>query len=142
VAGILPDALLAGLSRSHVAFAPGGLVFAGAAGAVWWLAWKQKTEAALLSVALAAGIGAAYLKYSAYPALDKIVSVRSFWRDHQTEVSAACVDGVSRTWQYGLNYYAGHEVPECGAGDAQRPRITTRDRQLVMEDASVQKVVH
>ncbi len=38
VAGILPDALLAGLSRSHVAFAPGGLVFAGAAAVVWWLA--------------------------------------------------------------------------------------------------------
>ena len=31
-------------------------------------------------------------------------------------VSGGCVDGVSRTWQYGLNYYAGHEVPACNAG--------------------------
>ena len=61
-----------GLSRSHVAFAPGGLVFVGVAAVVWWLAWKQKTEAALLSVALAAGIGAVYLKYSTFPALDRI----------------------------------------------------------------------
>jgi 4-amino-4-deoxy-L-arabinose transferase-like glycosyltransferase len=142
VAGILPDALLAGLSRSHVTFAPGGLVFAGGAGVAWWLARKKKMEAALLSVALAAGIGAVYLKYNTFPALDRIVSVRSFWRSHSSEVSAACVDGVSRTWQYGLNYYAGHEVPQCEARDARRPRITTRDRQLAMEEASVQKVVH
>jgi 4-amino-4-deoxy-L-arabinose transferase-like glycosyltransferase len=141
VAGILPDALLAGLSRSRVAFAPGGLVFLGVAAVVWWFAWKQKTEAALLSVALAAGIGAMYLKYSTFPALDRIVSVRSFWRGHQSEVSAGCVDGVSRTWQYGLNYYAGHQVPECDAG-TQHMRITTRDRQLAVQDAIVQKVVH
>jgi 4-amino-4-deoxy-L-arabinose transferase-like glycosyltransferase len=142
VAGILPDALLAGLSHSHVAFAPGGLIFVGAAGVLWWLAWKQKTEAALLSVALAAGIGAVYVKFSTFPALDRTVSVRSFWSAHRSEVAAGCVDGVSRTWQYGLNYYAGHEVPECKAEDARSTRITMRDRQLTMEDASVQKVVH
>jgi 4-amino-4-deoxy-L-arabinose transferase-like glycosyltransferase len=142
VAGILPDALLAGVSRSHAAFAPGGLVFVGVAVVVWWLAWKQKTEAALLSVALAAGIGAVYVKYATFPALDRTVSVRSFWREHPIEVSAGCVDGVGRTWQYGLNYYAGHEVPECAAADSQRPHITTRDRQLAVDDTSVQKVVH
>lgn len=141
VAGILPDALRAGLSRSHVICAPGGLVFVGVAAVVWWLVWKQKTEAALLSVALAAGIGSVYVKYNTFPALDRTVSVRSFWREHQSEVSTGCVDGVSRTWQYGLNYYAGHEVPAC-AVDSRRPRITTRDRQLAMEDGSVQKVVH
>jgi 4-amino-4-deoxy-L-arabinose transferase-like glycosyltransferase len=142
IAGILPDSLLAGLSGSHVAFAPGGLIFVGAAGLIWWLAWKQKTEAALLSVALAAGIGALYLKYSTFPELDRSVSVRSFWRARQSEVSAGCVDGVSRARQYGLNYYAGHEVVECAVADSQRPHITTRDRQLAMEDESVQKVVH
>ena len=133
VAGMLPDALLAGLSRSHLAFAPGGLVFAGVAVLVWWLAWKQKTEAALLSVALAAGLGAVYLKYTTFPALDRIVSVRSFWRNHQAEASIGCVDGVSRTWQYGLNYYAGHSAPECTA-NRPRPHIVTRDRQLAIEE--------
>jgi len=64
--------------------------------------------------------------------------VRSFWRVHQNEVSAGCVDGVSRTWQYGLNYYAGHLVPECAAANAAlHPRITTRDRQLTIEDSNV-----
>jgi 4-amino-4-deoxy-L-arabinose transferase-like glycosyltransferase len=141
VAGILPDALLAGLSRSHATFAPGGLVFAGAAVLVWWLAWKQKTEAALLATALAAGLGVVYMKYSTFPALDRTVSVRSFWQTHQSEVSAGCVDGVSRTWQYGLNYYADHQVPECAA-NVPRPHIITRNRQLAIDDESVQKVVH
>ncbi len=141
VAGILPDALLAGLSRSHVVFAAGGLVFGAVAVMVWWLAWKQKAEAALLSVAVAAGLGAVYVKYSTFDALDRTVSVHGFWRDHQAEVSAGCVDGVSRTWQYGLNYYAGHLDSECAADDP-RPHITTRDRQLAMGDVSVQKVVH
>jgi 4-amino-4-deoxy-L-arabinose transferase-like glycosyltransferase len=142
IAGILPDALLAGLSRSHIVFAPGGLMFAGVAAVVWWLARKQRAEAAILSVALAAGIGALYLRYSAFPALDRTVSVRKFWRAHASEVSAGCVDGVSRTWQYGLNYYAGHLVPGCTAGDsAIRAHITTRDRQLGIEDANVHEVV-
>ncbi len=131
VAGILPDALLVGLSRSHIVFAPIGLIFVAVAAAVWWLAWKQKTECALLAVALAAGIGVGFLKYATFPLLDRTVSVRGFWRAHQSQVSAGCVDGVSRTWLYGLNYYAGHEVPACDADDdASRPRITTRDRQL------------
>jgi 4-amino-4-deoxy-L-arabinose transferase-like glycosyltransferase len=133
IAAILPDALLAGLSRSQVAFAPGGLVFVGAAAVVWWLAWKRKTEAALLTVALAAGLGAVYVKYTTFPALDSTVSVRGFWRSHPDAVSAGCVDGVSRTWQYGLNYYAGHEVPACAGAEARGPRIITHDRRLAME---------
>ena len=131
VANILPDALLAGLSRTHLAFAPGGLVFLLVAGVVWWLAWKQRTEAALLTVALAAGLGVAYMKYATFPALDATVSVRSFWRSHREAVSEGCVDNVSRTWLYGLNYYAGHEVPQCGS--VQGPRIAVRDRQLVID---------
>jgi hypothetical protein len=141
IAGILPDALLAGLSRSQVAFAPGGLVFVGAAAAVWWLAWRRKTEAALLAAALAAGLGAVYVKYATFPALDSMVSVRGFWRSHQEAVAASCVDGVSRTWQYGLNYYVGHEVPACTADTSRQPRITTRDRQLTIDDVNVHKGV-
>jgi hypothetical protein len=63
--------------------------------------------------------------------------VRSFWRVHQDEVSAGCVDGVSRTLQYGLNYYAGHLVPECAVTDAALDHITTRHRQLTIEDSNV-----
>ncbi len=132
VAAILPDALLAGLSRAHIALAPGGLVFVLVAGVVWWLAWKQRAEAALFTVALTAGLGVAYMKYATFPALDANVSVRSFWRSHRDVVPGACVDNVSRTWRYGLNYYTGHEMQSCGAAQA-GPRIVVRDHQLAVE---------
>jgi len=134
VTAILPDALLAGLSRTHIAFAPGGLVFLPAALAVWWLTSKQKPEAALLAVALAAGLGVVYLKHTTFPALDTTVSVRGFWQSHRDAISTACLDDVSRTWQYGLNYYAAREVPSCTAADPAAPvHIMTRDRRLVIE---------
>jgi 4-amino-4-deoxy-L-arabinose transferase-like glycosyltransferase len=135
VAAILPDALLDGLSHAHVAFAPGGLVFLLVAGAVWWLAWKQKAEAALLAVALAAGAGAVYMRYRTFPALDSTVSVRGFWQSHQDADAGACYDNVSRTWQYGLNYYAVREIPQCATDAAGRPRIAVRDGRLVVDSA-------
>jgi len=129
VTAILPDALLAGLSRTHIAFAPLGLLFLIPAIAVWML--QKKPESALLIVTLAAALGAVYLKQATFPALDNTVSVRAFWRSNQSAVSTACVDNVSRTLQYGLNYYATHELPPCAA-DAGSPRITTQDRRLTL----------
>ncbi|HSR09159.1 MAG TPA: glycosyltransferase family 39 protein [Bryobacteraceae bacterium] len=130
VTSILPDALLSGLSRTHVAFAPIVLLFLIPALAVWML--SKKPEHALLSVALAAAIGVVYLKYTTFPALDTTVSVRSFWRSNQDAVSTACVDHVTRTLQYGLDYYAAHELPPCAA-TTRSPRITTQDHRLIME---------
>jgi len=132
VTGILPDTLLTGLSRVHIAFIPSGLIFLPAAMAVWWLAKKRNPEAAFLMVALAAGLGVVYLKYTAFPALDAMVSVRNFWKSNRDAVSSACLDTVSRTWQYGLNYYAGREIPKCTVAEVS-PRITTRERQLSLE---------
>jgi len=97
---------------------------------VWML--QKKPESALLIVTLAAALGAVYLKQATFPALDNTVSVRAFWRSNQAAVSNACVDNVSRTLQYGLNYYATHELPLCAA-DARSPRITTQDRRLTVQ---------
>jgi 4-amino-4-deoxy-L-arabinose transferase-like glycosyltransferase len=129
VTAILPDALLAGLSRVNITFMPVGLIFLPVALAVWWLAKKGDAEAAFLTVALAAGIGVVYLKYTTFPPLDAMVSVRNFWRSNRDAVSSACLENVGRTWQYGLNYYEGREVPNCSPGDA-GPRIAIRERQL------------
>ena len=134
VAAILPDALLAGLSRTRIVFAPEGLIFLLAAMVVGFFARKQKFDAALLTVALAAGLGVVYLKYTVFPPLDNTVSVRGFWRANRDAVAPACLDNVSRTWEYGLNYYAGHPIPACAStAQAVRPRITTSDRQLVLQ---------
>ena len=130
VIGILPDALLSGLTRTHITFAPVGLLFLIPVSAVWIL--RKRPESALLTVALAAALGVVYLKYTTFPALDTTVSVRNFWRSHQTPVSTACVDNVNRTLQYGLNYYAAHELPPCAAA-APSPRITTHDHRLILE---------
>ncbi|MDP9114101.1 MAG: glycosyltransferase family 39 protein [Acidobacteriota bacterium] len=127
---ILPGALLSGLSRTQIVFAPSGLLFLVPAIAVWMFA--RKPEHALLTVAVAAALGAAYLKYTVFPALDTTVSVRNFWRSHEDVIPTGCVDNVGRTWQYGLNYYATRELPPC-AGSARTPHITTQNHRLILE---------
>ena len=77
---ILTEALLVGLRRSNIVFAPGGLIFLVAVGAVGWLAWSGRSELAVAGVALAAGLGIVYLKNTELPVLDRTVSVRPFWR--------------------------------------------------------------
>jgi hypothetical protein len=129
VTAILPDALLTGLSRARLAFSPGGLIFLPVALAVWWIAKRDHPEAAFLMVGVAAGFGVTYLKYTTFPTLDTIVSVRNFWRSNKDLVSMACLDNVGRTWQYGMNYYEGRELPNCTPADP-GPRISIRERQL------------
>ena len=129
VTAILPDALLSGLSRTNIAFAPVGLLFIIPAAAVWMLG--RKPESALLTVAVAAALGVVYLKYTTFPALDTKVSVRAFWRLNQSAFPTACIDNVNRAQQHGLNYYAARELPVCT--EAVSPRITTRSRLLVVK---------
>jgi 4-amino-4-deoxy-L-arabinose transferase-like glycosyltransferase len=126
---ILPDALLTGLSRARIAFSPGGLVFLPVALAVWWLVKSEHTEAAFLIVAVAVGLGVTYLKYTTFPTLDVTVSVRNFWKSNRDEIKSACLENIGRTWQYGLNYYEGRELPKCTRADLD-PRITIRERRL------------
>jgi 4-amino-4-deoxy-L-arabinose transferase-like glycosyltransferase len=128
-ASILPMALLSGLRRAPLAFAPAGIVFAVAAGVVWWLARRQP-ESALLTVALAAALGILFIKSSTFPQLDDTVSVRGFWRSHPA-ANSACLQNVNRAWEYGLNYYAGHPLPPCRSNE--NPVITVGDRKLVLE---------
>jgi 4-amino-4-deoxy-L-arabinose transferase-like glycosyltransferase len=109
---VLPEALRTGLTHASISF---GLAFPFvlAAGLVWALAWTGRAHLAMLTAALAAAVGAGYLKASAFPVLDREVSVREFWRTHQPIEGDACIDAVPRDWEYGLNYYAGHPLPRC-----------------------------
>ena len=128
---LLPDALLLGLSRAGVRFAPAGLVFAAVAGVVWWSAHKQWTDCAVITVAVAAAIGIGFVKFNTFPRLDHTVSARGFWRANRAAVATGCLDDVDRARQYGLNYYAGHAIPACDANST-GPRIGVRDRRLVL----------
>ena len=101
-----------------------------AAGGVFWLAWLGKREQAMLGAALATLAAIAYVKIALLPVLDQRYSVRAFWRENSARIGDdACVKDVSRVWVYGLNYYAGHALPEC-AGDGRQ--ITIRNNQLTI----------
>ncbi len=113
IAAGLPEALLAGLRRAPHVFLP-GIPFVIVAGAAWWLAWRERSTLALAAVFGGAVIGLFYLKAKTYPALNERVSVRQFWRDHESDAANTCVaDSVRREWRYGLNYYAARVLPPC-----------------------------
>ncbi len=113
IAAILPQALNVGLTHTDPPLAL-GWPFLLIAGVVWFLAWRDQTELAVLVVALAAVAAVGYLKWTAFPPLDQQVSVRGFWRVNQPEVARACIDeSVDRDRVLGLNYYAGAPMPAC-----------------------------
>jgi 4-amino-4-deoxy-L-arabinose transferase-like glycosyltransferase len=120
IAGVLPDALLAGFTHARWPLRLGGLPFAFlAAAGTWWLAWRKQPALALLAGALAAAIAAAYLKTEVLPVLDRRVAVRSFYRAHEPEMADVCLDGSVRPKQeYALEYYAGRKVPGCAVQPA------------------------
>jgi 4-amino-4-deoxy-L-arabinose transferase len=110
---VLPDALVSGLSRAHVAFVWEGLIFIAAAAGVWWLQWRGRRETAALAVALSAAAGLVYLKFLIFPVLDQRVSVRAFVRENGARLESVCLEGVSRASEYGLTYYTGKNFPQC-----------------------------
>ncbi len=116
----LPEAMLSGISRTHINLVLGS-PFLLVAGAVWWLSWSGKPSLAILAAGMAVVFGVAYFKGAAFPELDDRVSVRGFWRTHRAAAANACLAGVGRTWEYGLNYYAEHPFRSCAA--TEHPRI-------------------
>lgn len=130
----LPDALLSGIRSAPLAWQAvgAGVPLAIFAVAAWWLAWREYTSLAIVTIVAGAMIGLVYVKVKAFPILDDRVSARGFWRDHSAEITGACIDdGVRREWRYGLNYYAGRELPTCTPADP--VRIVDRDRRLVIQ---------
>jgi 4-amino-4-deoxy-L-arabinose transferase-like glycosyltransferase len=129
VAALLPDALLAGVSSAHFSFArlARGWPFALAAAGIFWLAWMAKRDQAMLAATLAALAAIAYFKIVLLPVLDQRYSVRGFWRENAAQMENPCVKDVRRDWVYGLNYYAGHALPECSGAT---PQIVVRDGKL------------
>ena len=133
IAAALPEAINLGVRKTHWTFGLGGLPFVLAAAVVWWLAFRGHTRTAVLATALTVAIGVGFLKVSSFPMLDQRVSARGFWRTHQDQAAHACLDSsVGRTWEYGLNYYAGHALPRCEGGQSGW-WIVDRDGALALE---------
>jgi hypothetical protein len=113
---MLPAAVASGLSRApRPAFQWTWRLPALAAAAAWRLERRGRRVAAVFCVAAGAAVGMGYVKHAALPQLDRLASARSVWRDVSDRSSQTCIDGIRRSWRYGLNYYSVTPLPECSA---------------------------
>ncbi len=117
LATLLPEALLYGITRASV----GGVAWEYFAAllplalAAWWLdsRGRRLTAAALAAVVALAGFW--FVRVSAAPVLDQVVSARGLWRRIESRKNEVCIDRLHRAWRYGLAYYAGAPVPDCSS---------------------------
>jgi 4-amino-4-deoxy-L-arabinose transferase-like glycosyltransferase len=113
-APLVASALELGLSRAiRPVFGVLWLAPLGVAAVVWFLESRGRRLAAAACLAAGVAAGAAYVKASAVPALERMPSPQALWRQVAPHAHEVCMDHVNRNWQYGLNYYAGGALPEC-----------------------------
>jgi 4-amino-4-deoxy-L-arabinose transferase-like glycosyltransferase len=137
IAAGLPEALRSSVGKAHWSWTLGwgaGIFIVAGAGVVWGLGWKGMRAEAMLAAGVVTAVVLYGISSPTLAALDERYSVRGFWRAHQDEVAGACLDAsVSRTWKYGLEYYAGHEMPECGNPPLPGVQIVVREGSLAAE---------
>jgi 4-amino-4-deoxy-L-arabinose transferase-like glycosyltransferase len=115
-APMLPAAVASGLSRApRPSLEWTWLLPVVVAAAAWQLESRGKRYAAVFCIAAGTAAGMAYVKHVALPQLDRVASARSLWRGISDRSGDTCVDGIHRTWRYGLNYYSVTPLPECSA---------------------------
>jgi 4-amino-4-deoxy-L-arabinose transferase-like glycosyltransferase len=109
---LLPVALFSGVSRVHFEFPirwilPSLLVALACA----LLDRKGWRDTAFGLIALLTTVSVAMVIWQVYPVLDRTVSARAYSKSHAQSIT--CVDESNRAWLYGLNYYAGRDLPDC-----------------------------
>ena len=108
----LPQALMAGATRAPfhppIAWILPALI-AAVALALLERAGKRTVAVALLVIPITAWV--IQIVWQVYPVLDRDVSARSFWRSHSSSIS--CIPESNRSLRYGLDYYAGRDLPSC-----------------------------
>jgi 4-amino-4-deoxy-L-arabinose transferase-like glycosyltransferase len=131
IATILPDSLLFGLRRATLGEVPWeffAFVLPLAIG-VWWLDRFDRRLLACAVVATGAAAGLLFVKVSAEPVLDQLVSARGLWRKLKPHAGQTCVESLHRNWRYGLNYYSRMPLPDCEDSSA-RIRVVQERRAL------------
>jgi 4-amino-4-deoxy-L-arabinose transferase-like glycosyltransferase len=111
-AGILPQALAEGITKSHFSssiwiwFFPAVLCLAMAA---------FKPRFAMALVVVTAVLGVVYLEVVSLPMIDEAVSARPVWRQIKDRRDQVCIEKVHRRYRYGLNYYSVTPLPDCSS---------------------------
>jgi 4-amino-4-deoxy-L-arabinose transferase-like glycosyltransferase len=116
---VVPAALAGGLRLSAIPWSvvAWGVAAGGVAGAVMAARFERSSFAAL---AVAAAAGYLWFEAAAVPALDRAASARTVWRATRPQCAAP---RASRNLLYGLNYYAGKQLPDCAVLDLGATRV-------------------
>ena len=109
---ILPQALLNGLSRTHVqvpvVWILPALVFVGIC---TLLDRTGRRAISLTLIGLVTALSVIRLVWQIYPTLDQLYSARGFWVSRAGSIT--CVSKQSRSLGYGIRYYSGRDLPDC-----------------------------
>ena len=109
---LLPQALLSGVSRSHISvpfswIVPALLVTLTCA----FFAWLCRPGRAIALIGLVITASVVRLVWLVYPVLDSAISARSLAKSNAESIS--CVSESNRSLHYGLNYYLDRDLPDC-----------------------------
>jgi 4-amino-4-deoxy-L-arabinose transferase-like glycosyltransferase len=111
---MLPAAMLSGLSRApRPAFDASWLLAVAVAVLAWEMDRRGRRMATVAVIAIGAALGIAWVKSTAAPQLDRLVSARTIWKEIESRGGEVCIGKVKRDWDYGLAYYAGRPLPAC-----------------------------
>ena len=128
-AAVLPKALDVGLSealtQARFPALPVAAVCSLALG-VWAAERAGRRQVAVAAIAISTVAGYVLIKQSTLPVVDQQAGVRPLWRRAEAHRDSICLGEVRRHLVYGLNYYAGRQLPKCK--DEPRPyRIENRE---------------
>jgi 4-amino-4-deoxy-L-arabinose transferase-like glycosyltransferase len=109
---VLPQALRHGFSRAQFHLPILWIVPALVLALICVLLERARQRQTAIGL-IAAGVALFVIRlvWGTYPQLDQQVSPRGFWISHSESVT--CSSEKDRSWRYGLNYYAGRDVPDC-----------------------------
>jgi 4-amino-4-deoxy-L-arabinose transferase-like glycosyltransferase len=111
LADILPQALAAGISKSHVPSM--NWIFALQVSIVLLVAFLRPSRGILVVSAAVCAV-VIFLKIVSLPAIDQAASARPLWRQIAGRRDQVCIESMHRSWRYGLNYYSVVPLPDCG----------------------------
>lgn len=114
MAAILPAAIEEGITSASFGSAgwPWAVPALVAAGVI---AVRGRRDISIAVIALGMAAGAAWTAARTFPALDRTVSARAFWRRAEPLSPRLCVGTAHRSWRYNLNYYSVRPLPDCEA---------------------------